>query len=278
MKSVLLRLTCTACLAGLAVCCNSVGALLGLSDTVAEVGGYKLPRETVENLIPPGTSQEDSAAIASRYINSWKADRLKAVRAARELPKEECDVSREIEEYKVSLLKYRYEQHYIRQNLDTTVTPADVQAYYDGHQADFILDRALVRARVMKISADSPVLGELKEKLASESLQGASSDSLTFARAYMFSDFGGGWTEASALAGIMEMDPAKMLSSVKGGYVQNTLADGSEAIAYIPESIPSGQRGPVSYFQSRIHDLILGARRRDLLSELDNKLLSENDD
>ena len=47
--------------------------------------------------------------------------------AETELSKGEKDVSREIESYRRSLLKYRYEQKYVNQRLDTAVTEADIE-------------------------------------------------------------------------------------------------------------------------------------------------------
>ena len=101
-------------------------------EVVARVGEHRLHRSQLESYIPAGVSSEDSVGLAQQYIRAWAEDLLRLDMADEQLSKEEKDVSEELESYRRSLLKYRYEQLYINQRLDTLITTEEVNAFYGG--------------------------------------------------------------------------------------------------------------------------------------------------
>ena len=76
--------------------------------------------------------------------------------AETKLSKSEKDVSRELEDYRRSLLKYRYEQRFVNERLDTAVLTKDIEAYYEAHKDLFVLDVPILKARFLDIMPDSP--------------------------------------------------------------------------------------------------------------------------
>ena len=76
---------------------------------MAEVSGEKLYRSDLDAVIPKGISQEDSTYLAKQYINTWASEMVYLGIAEQQLSKTEKDVTKELEDYRKSLLKYRYE-------------------------------------------------------------------------------------------------------------------------------------------------------------------------
>jgi hypothetical protein len=148
---------------------SSVGEFFG-DEAVARVGKEKLYRSTLEGYIPDGIAPEDSAAMASQFIKSWATDRLFLEVAEAELSKSEMDVSKELEEYRISLLKYRFEQHYINERLDTSITPAEIRHYYEENPDKFILDAPLFKVRYMLIPKGSAAKEKIKKKMSSDNV------------------------------------------------------------------------------------------------------------
>ena len=101
--------------------CKAISSLIHDGEVVARLGDHKLYRSELDDVIPKGTSPEDSVNLANLYINSWVKDKAFLDIAQQRLSKEEKDVSKELEAYRQSLLRYRYEQRYINERLDTTV-------------------------------------------------------------------------------------------------------------------------------------------------------------
>ena len=146
------RLLILLALAAVLPACKSVSSFVHDGEVVAKAGKHKLYAAELEDFIPGGISAEDSTRLAAQYIDKWATDMLFMDMAETELSKGEKDVSREIESYRRSLLKYRYEQKYVNQRLDTAVTEADIEKYYQDHPDHFKLVRPIVKARYARIS------------------------------------------------------------------------------------------------------------------------------
>ena len=87
-------------------------------EVVASVGRARLYRGDLNKALPSGLSAEDSTRLAHQYINTWASDIIFLDVAEKQLTKEELDVTKELDDYRKSLLKYRYEQRYINDRLD----------------------------------------------------------------------------------------------------------------------------------------------------------------
>ena len=144
--------------------CKAISSLIHDGEVVARLGDHKLYRSELDDMIPKGTSPEDSVKLAGIYINSWARDKAFVDIAQQRLSKGEKDVSKELEAYRQSLLRYRYEQRYINERLDTTVSRKQIEEYYDSHQESFKLERPIMKARFLNISKDSPNLAFSKKE------------------------------------------------------------------------------------------------------------------
>ncbi len=72
------------------------------------------------------------------------------------------NVSKQIEDYKNSLIIYSYQQEYIRQKLDTNVSDSEIEDYYNKNKQDFELKNDIVRIIYVKTGKKSPNLDKLK--------------------------------------------------------------------------------------------------------------------
>ena len=263
-------------LCGLLLCsCEFFSGVIHDGKVVAKAGSHKLYSSELEQYIPSGLSPEDSTRLAMQYTNSWAADQLYLDLAEKELSKQERDVSRELEDYRRSLLKYRYEQAYVNQRLDTAITTEQIEAYFEAHKEQFTLRVPIVKARFMSFSADSPQLTEVRKKLASKkAAQLIEADSLAFSTALRYTDYGGAWVDAVTLAGEFGTDYMTLISGIKEGCFEMDGAGGEVSLAVISDLMKAGQTGPVEYYTERIKDILLSARKQQLLSTLEKDMLS----
>lgn len=161
--------------------CKTIMSFVRDGKVVAEVGSEKLYDTDLATFIPDGISAEDSTRLALQYINSWATDMVFNDVVDRELSKSEKNVTKELEDYRRSLLKYRYEQKYINQRLDTAVTDGQIEKYYEDHIENFRLALPIAKAKFLCISADSPNLNIIKKKLLSSDVDDImEGDSLTY--------------------------------------------------------------------------------------------------
>lgn len=254
--------------------CSFVSSLMHEGEVVANVGSRKLYSVEIESYIPKGMSPDDSLKLAQQFIRNWTIERLYEQVAEKELSKAAQDVSKELEDYRRSLLKYRYEQSYVNQRLDTTITDKQIGDYYDSHQAQLKLKAPILRARYVKVYKDSPNLQTIRKQLSVEDEDGmVATDSLLIMSTIRNTHYGGRWVEASVLAREFGVDYESLLNDMANGYIERKDAEGNDCIAYVYEIIKAGHRGPEEYYRDRIKDIILSARKQTLLLELEQDLL-----
>ena len=247
---------------------------LRYGQVVAKVGSHRLYASELASYIPDSASPEDSTRLALQYINTWASDQLFTDVAERELSKSEKNVDSELEDYRHSLLKYRYEQKYVNQRLDTAVTKAQIEKYYDDHAENFNLSLPIAKAVYMNISADSPNLEIIKKKMRSDKPEARiEADSIAFSSAFRYTDFGDRWVDLVKLSREVGTDYGTLLSQVRDGYAELPDGNGNLNIVYFFSLMRAGQTGPVEYFEEQIRDIILSTRKQALLSRLERDLI-----
>lgn len=269
---------CIALMALVAVSCKlaDTAAELFRGEVVARAGDHKLHRSQLENYIPQGVSAQDSAQLARQYIEAWAKDLLMLDMANKQLSEEEKDVSQELEEYRRTLLKYRYEQLYIAQRLDTLVTSEQIGRFYQENLQKFVVDRPVVKARALVIPANSKSYKGLRQLMASteqSEVMDAAKEAAT--AAIRFLDLADNWTDALALAREMGADYQKLFFRAHSGYNEYTDEGGTAFIAYVLEIVPEGKTAPQEFVTQRVRDLVLSERKHKLESQLERSLLED---
>lgn len=262
-------------LAALALCsCNAVSSLVHDDQVVARVGKEKLYKSELERFIPDMISAEDSARIAARYINSWAMDRLYMKVAEEQLSKAEIDVSGELEAYRLSLVKYRYEQRYINDRLDTLITDDQIREYYHAHEDDFKLARPVLKVRFVDVMKDSPNKDAILKMMASEEYDDIQrADTLAKSTALRYFDNSETWMDARDLAKAFGVEWQEMMSRMKDRMIKIEPSDRGDLLAAYVCDIRKDGPAPVEFCAPAIRDIIMSNRKHELLKALEQDLL-----
>ncbi len=256
--------------------CRAISSLLGKGEVVAQVGSDKLFRSDIDKLIPKGLSPEDSTILVNRYINSWATDRVYLKIAEQQLSKSEKDVTKELEDYRKSLLKYRYEQLYVNERLDTAVSIEHIQEYYNAHPDKFVLERPVVKARFLNIAQDSPALKQIRKRMSSsDANELVEADSLAFSSAVRFTTWEDQWIDIAVVAKEYSLDYSDVLSKMNKGWIESVDTTGYMRLAYISQMIQKGKAAPLEYCQEDIRNVIISSRRQNILMNLEQDLLKD---
>ena len=130
------------------------------SPLVARVYDRELHEADLAGIAPPGLAPDDSLTLLDNYVEQWIRQAVILSKAEKNVTE---DFSRELQEYKNSLLAYAYERQVLDQILDTVVTPAQIREYYENHKADFPLKNSIVKAVYVVAPVKSPVVAKLKK-------------------------------------------------------------------------------------------------------------------
>ena len=144
------------------------------NKVLAEVGDSKLFAYDVSTIFTPGLSAEDSLKLLESYVDQWVKKQLKIEEAERMFEESQEDIDRLVQEYRNSLLTHKVDQFYVDKYIDTLFTADQIRQYYEAHKSDFVLDKTLIKARIVRLPERHPQQKQVEELLRSpraESLQ-----------------------------------------------------------------------------------------------------------
>ena len=135
---------------------------------VARANDKELHISELAARIPDGLSERDSITLAENYIAKWIQNEILTQKAKESLQSEDQDFTRQLDEYRNSLLLYALEQKLVQQYLDTVVSPAQIEAYFMQNRGQFELKGNIVKFDFIKITKRSRNVREFRNLLKSE--------------------------------------------------------------------------------------------------------------
>ncbi len=243
---------------------------------VARVGTTSLYQSEISSVIPHGISPEDSALMAGDYIKKWVKQELMLQKAEENLPPEQKNVTRELEDYKNSLLIYRYKNELVAQRMDTTVTEEEILDFYTNNSANFKLNNNIVKAIFIKTPnelANPEELRHLSSNTSPEGMVELRDYCLRYAKNFeiltdRWVDFG---TIANNIPETIEQ-PERFLR-------QNDSYEMSDSTWYYFISIHDyklkNELAPMEYVKDNIKNLILNRRKIEFLKQVENNVYNE---
>ena len=130
---------------------------------IAKVNTSILYASDLKQIPQAGLSKSDSLAFVQTYINKWAYNEIFYQQAVNYLTEEELNVDKELEEYKKELLTYKFQTKLINEKLDTNVTQAQIEEYYNNNAQNFLLKNNIVKVLYVKTPLNIPGLEKLKK-------------------------------------------------------------------------------------------------------------------
>ena len=140
----------------------------GSERVIARVYDRYLYADALRNLVPPGTSKNDSLTIIRSYVDNWIKQQSVLKRAEDNLDEERKDVEKQLEEYRNSLITYIYESELVKQKLDTSISEQEIEKYYNDHPNNFQLKNNILRVLYFKLPKTAPKMDKVKKWYRSE--------------------------------------------------------------------------------------------------------------
>ena len=135
---------------------------------LARVDDDYLFESDIAGLVSPGTSATDSLNLTRNYIDSWVKKKILIHQAEKNLTEDQLNFSRELEDYRNSLVVFAYENMLVEQRLDTIVSDIEMEAYYLENQNNFLLTNNIVRLSYVKVPLDSKQTRQIRRYFYSD--------------------------------------------------------------------------------------------------------------
>lgn len=256
--------------------CRAISRFLHGDEVIAEVYDAVLFRSDLDKVIPTGLPEEDSVRLATQYINSWALEQVFVGIAEQQLSKSDKDLTKELETYRRSILKYRYEQLYVNERLDTAVSEELVREYYEKNSEKFILRRPVMKARFLSISTQSPMREQIRKMMSSsDPVELQRADSMAYSSALKYKTWNEEWIDMNDLSKEFGLDNATLVSRKRGSWIEVSDTLGLTNVAYISAFRDKGEVAPLEYSSPSIKDMIVSMRRQELIGLLEQNLLED---
>ncbi len=134
-------------------------------QAVARVNDSYLFKDEIMDLVPPGTSKEDSIVIVRNFIDRWASQKLMMDAAEINLSTDkQAEYNELIRQYKIDLYTKGYLEELVKTTVDTIITEAELKEYYKQNKENFRTDGTLVKLRYIHLPKDHPKFQTIKSK------------------------------------------------------------------------------------------------------------------
>jgi hypothetical protein len=245
-------------------------------EPVAKVGNHLLTMDELKKKVPDYLDTADSTLWADDYIKKWIQSELLLMKAEENMKAEMKDVSKELEEYRSSLIVYRYKNELMKQKMDTIVKDADIQNYFNQNKESFILNRNIVKAIYIKVPVQVSSPENIKELCSTTDpvkLAKLNEYCLSYAKAY--DRFNDQWVAADMVLKNIPME----ISDQQHFLERNRFVESSDMNYYYIVCIRDyrliGQVSPIEYVSNDIRNLILSKQKIQFLKQIEKDVYKE---
>ncbi|MGQ7870319.1 hypothetical protein [Sunxiuqinia sp. sy24] len=243
---------------------------------LAQVGTKMLYLDEVEKVLPEDLPPADSALWMDDFIQKWVQRELMVLNAEENLSISQKDVSRELEEYRNSLITYRYKKALMEQKMDTLISDQAIEAYYDAHKNEFILKNDIVKAVYLKTPlelANPETLKELSMDNDPQKLLELDEYGIRYAKNY--DRFDDKWIDASR---ILTQIPTE-IDNLERFLRRNKFIESDDTEYYyficIRDFRFEGEHAPVDFVKSSIKNILLNQRKINFLKKIETDVYQE---
>lgn len=246
-------------------------------ESVARVGDDFLFRSDLQNLVPNGTSKEDSIAIVKSFIDRWATQKLLFEAAELNLTNEKVDeLNQLIKQYKVDLFTNAYLEELIIRKVDTIVSNDEINKYYEANKQFFKNPNELVKLRYINLVKENPKFEKIRAKFNSftpKDKNELAEMAIQF-KSYAFND--SIWVDINQ---VYEKLPF-INADNKSKYVSNGMSyqfpDSTTVwMVKIKQVLPKDSPTPLQFLRPTIKQVIINKRKVELLQTIENEITND---
>jgi hypothetical protein len=144
--------------------CDFIASFIGAKEKpIARVFDKELLPSDLINIVPKGTSKNDSIEIVKAYVENWVKQEVLLKQAIDNASLDQAAIELQLANYKNSLVIYAYEEQLVAQKLDTTVSEKELLNFYNTNKDNFELKKSIVKASFIKLPKNAAQLNLVKK-------------------------------------------------------------------------------------------------------------------
>lgn len=235
--------------------------------------GESVLRRSELDVVTAGHCGDDSLCMAEKYVDEWVHREVKMQEAARVLVEEAGEIDKMVEAYRVSLMTNRLEQNYLAGKLDTLITDELVNSYFASHRKDFVMDRTILKGRIVRIPAKYRQSVKLFNLMGSKSKE-KQQDFLDLCRKNNFElHTFDSWVDFSEFLSYLPVRRDKNYDYILSGDEIRQMADAdSKYFIEITDVLRKGEPAPLERVEEMVRRLLYNRRRGEIVDSYNDSL------
>jgi hypothetical protein len=238
---------------------------------IARVFDMYLYPSDIEGIVPPGTNSSDSILLVQSYIENWMRQSVILKQASDNVELDKDLLEQQLETYRQSLIIYSYEQKLIAQNLDTTVTSAQIKKYYDDNKGNFELKQSIIKASYVIIPKNALRIENAKRWFNSSKIKDRAeleTYCMQFSSNYNLVDTA--WIYLDELMKIIPLDRFSENSILQKNNYINFSDDENIYLIKIKDFMYKEEMSPLEFETDNIRNIIINKRKLELINKMEN--------
>jgi len=243
---------------------------------LAKVGDATLYEPDVVSIYTPDMTSEDSAKILKSYVDQWIKTQLKIQKAEQMFHSSQEDIDKMVEEYRNSLLIHKLDQYCVDHQLDTLFTDEQVKEYYEKNKQTFILDKTVLKARMVRVPKNYRQSNKLKELMLSSRDQDYQDFVVLCAKNGFEMVELSQWTEMPALLALLPVSRNTNYDYVlTEGKIHEFSNQDSKFFVRTLACRKAGDYAPLESVKDVIRRMVFNARRQEIIRRYEDSLYRE---
>jgi hypothetical protein len=246
-------------------------------DALVTLGEHYLDKDDIERLLPQNYTAQDSTRIVDAFVNKWATGHLLMDNAINNIEQErQEELNKLVANYQVELYAQEYLGELTKQNMDTLISEAAIQSYFQERKEDFKLNEDLIQFRYVQLdplNTDLQKITKWFHKGDVTSLIQIDSLKLSY-RSYFLND--SIWVKKTYLFDAMNViNPANEKFYIKENKTWKLEDSLGVYLVRFNKVLNRGDRAPLSYVRPTVKQVLLNKSKLAYIKKLEKDLLND---
>jgi len=243
---------------------------------VVSAFGKNLLLDSLCSRIPDELSFEDSTLLSERIIEGWVRENVLLAQAEKNINEFSSDFESSIRSYRNALLVTQFEREFIASRVDTKVQDEEIEKFHSDYPELFQLKEHVLRAVFFEINTEEDMLDSARIWLTTaDSSSIPKLEQWSIERGAHFALDVDYWWFLSDLLQTVPMQVYRIEDQLRDRRLIEFTDGDSRYLLRILEHRLKDLPSPISIARERIVDLIIQERRRSILENLRDELVSD---
>lgn len=256
------------------IACSSIKNEDENRQILAKAFDKVLYMDDIIDALPENYSKEDSAELVRNLIDKWIKKQLILNKAEYNLTEEQKNVQNKLEDYRTSLLIYKYEKKLFEEELDISISYQEIEEYYNTNGSNFILGYDLVKAILIKLPRSSPNAYYIRSLYRSDR-EWDVIESLCAQYEAIYNDFGRQWVKLGTIVKDIPYNVGDYERFLKYRRSIETRDTSYYYFFHVKEYYLRSTVAPIDYVEENIRAILLNKRKAQFIRKLEAEIYDD---